>query len=207
MNNIIRFFIYNALFILIGCTDYIEESQRAARIILSAEIKQEAVSRVNDNGFTDGDMMGVYVVDYNGSVPGELQTRGNRADNVRFTYNGSNNSWTGSQDIYWLDNHTCIDVYGYYPYDKTLSDTISNLGLSNNDFDEEAAIDRLIEEDRKEKQRQDEENRRLREENEKKHQQETGFVINERKGGTVNQTTNRVKPNSIIDDDDDIIDV
>ena len=123
MNNIIRFFIYNALFILIGCTDYIEESQRAARIILSAEIKQEAVSRVNDNGFTDGDMMGVYVVDYNGSVPGELQTRGNRADNVRFTYNGSNNSWTGSQDIYWLDNHTCIDVYGYYPYDKTLSDT------------------------------------------------------------------------------------
>ena len=91
--------------------------------------------------------------------------------------------------------------------DKTLSDTISNLGLSNNDFDEEAAIDRLIEEDRKEKQRQDEENRRLREENEKKQQQETGFVINERKGGTLNQTTNPVKPNSIIDDDDDIIDV
>ena len=74
MNNIIRFFIYNALFILIGCTDYIEESQRAARIILSAEIKQEAVSRVNDNGFTDGDMMGVYVVDYN-SEP-KFQRRG-----------------------------------------------------------------------------------------------------------------------------------
>ena len=38
-------------------------------ITLSGEIDQLYVSRVNDNGFADGDIMGVYIVDYEGSNP------------------------------------------------------------------------------------------------------------------------------------------
>lgn len=43
------------------------------RIQLSGSIEQLALTRVCDNGFCDGDVMGVYVVDYNGGTPG---TRG-----------------------------------------------------------------------------------------------------------------------------------
>lgn len=54
---------------------------------LDAEIEQAYVTRVNDNGFTDGDRIGVYVVDFDEQGnPGNLQSAGNRADNVRFVY-------------------------------------------------------------------------------------------------------------------------
>ena len=60
-----------------------------SRIIsLSGEIDQVAVTRVNDNGFCDGDIMGVYVVDYNGNTPGTLATSGNRGTNVPHTFEG-----------------------------------------------------------------------------------------------------------------------
>ena len=40
------------------------------RIQLSGDIDQLAVTRVNDNGFCNGDVMGVYIVDYDGGTPG-----------------------------------------------------------------------------------------------------------------------------------------
>ena len=86
------------------------------RIELSGEINQVAVTRVNDGGFCDGDGMGIYIVDYNADIPGTLQQRGNRADNVCYTYDEANRKWNSDQDVYWKDNHTHIDVYGYYPY-------------------------------------------------------------------------------------------
>ena len=55
-------------------------------ITLSGEIEQLAISRVNDNGFCDGDEMGVYIVDYVNGEPGELLVAGNRATNVKFTF-------------------------------------------------------------------------------------------------------------------------
>ena len=42
------------------------------RIQLSGDIDQLAVTRVNDNGFCNGDVMGVYIVDYDGGTPGTL---------------------------------------------------------------------------------------------------------------------------------------
>ena len=86
------------------------------RINLSGEIDQLAVTRVNDNGFCDGDVMGVYIVDYEGNEPGTLRVSGNRGDNVRHTFNEADYSWTSAYDLYWKDKHTPIDVYGYYPY-------------------------------------------------------------------------------------------
>ena len=91
------------------------------RIELSGEIDQVAVTRVNDGGFCDGDRMGIYIVDYKADIPGTLQQSGNRADNVCYTYDEANRKWNSDQDVYWKDNHTHIDVYGYYPYVKSVS--------------------------------------------------------------------------------------
>lgn len=86
------------------------------KIELTSEINQVPVTRVNDNGFVDGDVMGVYIVDYEGSNPGTLQVKGNRGDNVRHTFDGANYKWNSAYDVFWKDKHTHIDVYGYYPF-------------------------------------------------------------------------------------------
>lgn len=86
------------------------------RIQLSGDIDQLAVTRVNDNGFCDGDVMGVYIVDYDGGTPGTLKASGNRGDNVRHTFDEPNYRWNSAYDLYWKDKHTHIDVYGYYPF-------------------------------------------------------------------------------------------
>lgn len=86
------------------------------RIQLSGDIDQLAVTRVNDNGFCNGDVMGVYIVDYDGGTPGTLKTSGNRGDNVRHTFDEPNYRWNSAYDLYWKDKHTHIDVYGYYPF-------------------------------------------------------------------------------------------
>lgn len=105
---------------LSGCSDDLFEggsvNDGTARIELSGEIDQLAVTRVNDNGFCDGDVMGVYIVDYNGSTPGTLQVSGNRGDNVRHTFDEDAYKWNSAYDLYWNDKHTPIDVYGYYPF-------------------------------------------------------------------------------------------
>lgn len=86
------------------------------RIRLSGEIDQVALTRVNDNGFCNGDVMGVYIVDYEGNNPGILQNSGNRGDNVRHTFDEVAYKWNSAYDIYWKDSKTPIDVYGYYPF-------------------------------------------------------------------------------------------
>lgn len=107
------------LSVCISCTDDTVSSnpdlfQKA--IVLEGEIDQVTVTRVNDNGFAHGDVMGVYIVDYAGTNPGALLPEGNRATNVRFTFDEVNYRWTSPFDIYWKDDKTSIDVYGYYPH-------------------------------------------------------------------------------------------
>lgn len=103
-----------------GCSDNIfDEASRQHgedRIQLSGDIDQLAVTRVNDNGFCDGDVMGVYIVDYEGGTPGTLKVSGNRGDNVRHTFDEPNYKWNSAYDLFWKDKHTHIDVYGYYPF-------------------------------------------------------------------------------------------
>ena len=120
----INFLIYIAITVCVvlcaGCADGLFGADgmqhNTRRIELSGEIDQVAVTRVNDGGFCDGDGMGIYIVDYNADIPGTLQQSGNRADNVCYTYDEANCKWNSDQDVYWKDNHTNIDVYGYYPY-------------------------------------------------------------------------------------------
>ena len=103
-----------------GCTDDLFDGDGLVGgkmpITLSGEINQVSVTRVNDNGFCDGDVMGVYIVDYDGNTPGTLQLSGNRGDNVRHTFDEAAYKWNSAYDLYWKDKHTHIDVYGYYPF-------------------------------------------------------------------------------------------
>lgn len=85
------------------------------KINLSGEINQVAITRVNDDGFCDKDEMGVYIVDYEGGEPGKLQLNGNRATNLKHTFDEAAHKWVAAYDVYWKDNQTPVDIYGYYP--------------------------------------------------------------------------------------------
>lgn len=102
-----------------ACSDNLmEEVPRPGKTMnLQAAIQQQNTTRVNDNGFADGDQIGVYVVNYDSETAAPLlKLTGNHADNVRFTYDDANNKWEGSYQLYWKDDKTPVDVYGYYPF-------------------------------------------------------------------------------------------
>ena len=90
-------------------------------INLSGSIDQTPVSRVNDEGFCDGDGIGVYVVNYQDGVPGTLLNEGNQVDNVRYVYNEPENKWTPDYPVYYYDKVTLVDIIGYYPYTTNIS--------------------------------------------------------------------------------------
>ena len=110
------------LLALVGCNH--EDSEldhrvnRREKIVIESSIDQVYTTRVNDDGFCDGDAIGIYITDYEGTTPTELQEKGNRATNVKFTFDESGYQWNAAEDIYWKDDKTAIDVYGYYPYGK-----------------------------------------------------------------------------------------
>ena len=107
-----------ALLALSSCSEEItsiigEKNQQP--IQLSGQIDQENVTRANDYGFVGGDKMGIYIVDRVGGVAGQLGASDNRAQNVLFAYDDDNHRWSSPATIYWRDEETGIDVYGYYP--------------------------------------------------------------------------------------------
>ena len=78
-------------------------------------------TRANDETFINGDKVGLYVVNYNGSTAGTLSASGNHVNNMQFTY--SNSAWTPASTVYWLDQTTHADFYAYYPYNASASTT------------------------------------------------------------------------------------
>ena len=108
--------------IVTGCNDDRFEvrdpsSGTRTEIRLQAEIDQINESRANDSGFADGDRIGVYAVSFGSDGnPGQLLPDGNLMTNFGFTYSAQSNSWAGTHDIYFPDDNTPVDFYGYYPY-------------------------------------------------------------------------------------------
>lgn len=92
------------------------DSEGDLPITLEGEITNVLTTRANDGGFVDGDEIGVYIVNYNGSDPGILKNGGNHVDNAKFTLNEESGSWDVSRQIFYIDRHTLVDVFGYYPY-------------------------------------------------------------------------------------------
>lgn len=119
----LRFLSLFAIAATIGFTACSDESdiiesgpQSSYKINISGEITQVYQTRVNDAGFCNGDEVGIYVVDYNGSAPGQLLDEGNRADNVKHTFDEANYKWTSAYELFFKDKKTNVDIYGYYPF-------------------------------------------------------------------------------------------
>lgn len=85
------------------------------------EIAQLPVTRVNDEGFCDGDGVGIYVVNYENGAPGTLALAGNQADNVKYVLDEASGRWTPETSVYFRDKHTHVDIVGYYPYSTPTS--------------------------------------------------------------------------------------
>ena len=123
MKNKLRFLSLFAIAATIGFTacsdedDFIEAGpQSSYKINISGEITQVYQTRVNDAGFCNGDEVGIFVVDYDGSAPGQLLDEGNRADNVKHTFDEANYKWTSAYELFFKDKKTNVDIYGYYPF-------------------------------------------------------------------------------------------
>lgn len=111
------------LFVACQPMELLETTQSDERHELNIQgvIDHEYQTRANDEGFVDGDRMGVFVVDYENGIPGKLLASGNRANNMCYTYNEAEGSWSGAGTIYWRDENTPVDVYGYYPFENVVS--------------------------------------------------------------------------------------
>lgn len=120
-----KLFIAGMLLLSVSCQqiELVEPPQAEERQELNIQgvINQEYVTRANDEGFVDGDRMGVFVVDYEDGLPGKLLTEDNRANNMCYTYNEEKGTWKSAGTIYWRDQNTPVDVYGYYPFENVVS--------------------------------------------------------------------------------------
>lgn len=105
-----------AIFI-IGCSEQIDDSvtQLGMPIELSGSISQQNMTRANEQGFVTGDRMGIYVVDRVNGQTGVLGANDNRAQNTIYTFDGDTYTWSSPTTIYWRDQQTPVDIYGYYP--------------------------------------------------------------------------------------------
>ena len=70
------------------------------------------ITKATETAFEQGDVIGLYVTDYQGETAPPLQISGNWANNVSAAFDGM--SWTTSKKIFWSEG--LMDVYGYYPY-------------------------------------------------------------------------------------------
>lgn len=99
--------------------EFYEKNAVGVPIQLAADY--QTTTRVTDAGFADGDRMGVFITDYVNGVPQPISMTGNRANNLLFTYNESDNSWKGATTVYWKDKQTPVDIVGYYPFDSEMT--------------------------------------------------------------------------------------
>ncbi|MBR5200530.1 MAG: leucine-rich repeat protein [Alistipes sp.] len=105
-----------------GCTADIEviapmpsPDGASHKVLIEGNIDQRDNTRVDDSGFCSGDVVGIYLVNYDGDTPGTLLLEDNQADNVKFTL-AEDGTWDSEYDIYYKDDDTKVDFFGYYPY-------------------------------------------------------------------------------------------
>ena len=102
-------------------TPFVPTPDGTIAINIDGNIDQVA-TRANESGFCNGDAVGIYAVNYDGQTPGTMVSEGNQADNVRFIFNFDEYRWIPDYDIYYKDDHTAVDLIGYYPYNSTVED-------------------------------------------------------------------------------------
>lgn len=111
-----------------GCSldsEFEPENELDGRIPLNIN---GAISQVHTKataeGFVDKDAVGLFAVNYSekNTVAGTLAAEGNQADNVKYVFDESSHKWVPVKSVYYKDANTNVDLYLYYPYQKSISD-------------------------------------------------------------------------------------
>ena len=81
-------------------------------------------TKATADGFVDKDAVGLFAVNYgeNNTVAGTLAAEGNQADNVKYVFDESTHKWVPVKSVYYKNADTNVDLYLYYPYQKSISD-------------------------------------------------------------------------------------
>ncbi len=90
-------------------------------IRLTAEIDQINTTRADDSGFADGDVIGIFGVDFKSGQSGILMPSGNNTDNKGFKYYEKDDVWKGTSALEFSDEDTPMEIYGYYPYNASIA--------------------------------------------------------------------------------------
>ena len=101
----------------IGCEKDNFENKVEDTGVMNIEALHPSSTRVSNTAFESGDIIGVYVTEYDEDVAKPLQISGNWANNVAVTYDGV--TCNPAKKIFWSDSK--MNVYGYYPYMKPSS--------------------------------------------------------------------------------------
>lgn len=129
------FLLAGIMTLLVSCHSEIDELGIVpSSLMIRLEGELGEATRVDNNGFCDGDQIGLYGVNYtnSNSAAGILYNEGNQVDNARYTYDEKNRQWNSTGSIYYKDAETNIDLYAYYPYGSP-----ENV----NDYEFEVAVD------------------------------------------------------------------
>lgn len=86
-------------------------------IVVDGSVNQ-LPTKVNAQGFEDGDALGLYAVNYENSnqTPGTLLDKGNQADHVKYIFDEKNWKWNPVRPVYYEDVNTNVDIYAFYPH-------------------------------------------------------------------------------------------
>lgn len=113
------------LLIIAGCSDeplMRDPSEGDGNFPLTLQAAYPTQTRASDAGFDTGDRMGVFMLDYKDDAP-EAIDADPHAVNVRFVFDGSNNTWSGATQLFWSDSRTPADIIGYYPFRTEIEST------------------------------------------------------------------------------------
>ena len=107
--------------------DFEPVAEGSIPIKVSGSINQ-LQTKVNAQGFEDGDALGLYAVNYENSnqTPGTLQDEGNQADHVKYVFDEHNYKWNSVHPVYYKDVNTNVDIYAFYPHAEPPSVTAYN---------------------------------------------------------------------------------
>lgn len=75
-------------------------------------------TKVNAQGFEDGDGLGLYAVNYENenTTAGTLKDEGNQVDHIKYIFDENNWKWNPVRPVYYKDINTNVDLYAFYPF-------------------------------------------------------------------------------------------
>lgn len=81
-------------------------------------------TKATAEGFVDKDALGLFAVNYtdDNAKVGTLSASGNQVDNVKYVFDESQHKWISAKKAYYKDAETNVDLYLYYPYQKSILD-------------------------------------------------------------------------------------